>query len=198
MANIHGFHSVGDSIIKFLDSTYPDTEEGMPTCAFELLSSGELADDPGEDNRLTLYIYRVTYNEYLRNSNMVRADNKQDIPLSLDLHFMISVWSNSAADEHTICAWVMRQLYSHPILDISSLTEDGGWQADEIIQIIPAELSNEDLMRIWDALSPNYRLSVSYIARSVRIETDNLEEGRPVVATRYDYSQKKKSELSDA
>ena len=60
-----------------------------------------------------------------------------------------------------------------------------------MIQIIPAELSNEDLMRIWDALTPSYRLSISYIARSVRIEPDVLQENKPVVATRYDYMPKK-------
>jgi hypothetical protein len=39
-------------------------------------------------------------------------------------------------------------------------------------------------MRIWDALEPSYRLSVSYIARVVRIDGD-ASRGLPVVATRY-------------
>jgi len=198
MANIHGFHSVGDSIIKFLHSTYPDTDVGMPSCQFQLISSGELAEEPDDDTRLTLYIYRVTYNEHLRNSAMSRVNKQTSIPLSLDLHFMISIWSNSPVAEHTICAWVMHQLHNHPIMDISSLTEDGGWQADEVIQIIPAELSNEDLMRVWDALAPNYRLSVSYIARSVRIESPPVVEGKPVVATRYAYSDKKSEGTNNA
>jgi len=198
MANIHGLHSVGDSIIKFLHSTYPDTDDGMPSCQFQLISSGELAEEPGDDTRLTLYIYRVTYNEHLRNSTMARINNQRGIPLSLDLHFMISIWSDSPVAEHTVCAWVMQQLHNHPILDVSSLTEDGGWQADEVIQIIPAELSNEDLMRIWDALAPNYRLSISYIARSVRIEPEALVESQPVVATRFNYSEKALEEVNDA
>jgi hypothetical protein len=53
-----------------------------------------------------------------------------------------------------------------------------------VIQIISAELSNEDMMRIWDTLKPSYRLSVAYIARVVRIEGDEVEDARPVVATR--------------
>jgi hypothetical protein len=36
-------------------------------------------------------------------------------------------------------------------------------------------------MRIWDALDPGYRLSVSYIARVVPIYPTGLPPGRPVV-----------------
>jgi len=197
MANVNSFHSVGDSLIRFLDNRYPHDDDNMPSCQFELTSSGELAGDIDDTTKLTLYVYRVTFNEHVRNSARPRLSGVPTVPLSLDLHFMLSVWSNSAAEEHTICAWAMQQLYTHPIMDISSLTTDGGWQADEYIQIIPAELSNEDLMRIWDALAPNYRLSVSYIARTVRIDPDEVAGIPPVVATRFDYSEKAEEEVSD-
>ena len=59
-----------------------------------------------------------------------------------------------------------------------------------MIQLIPAELSTEDIMRIWDALEPSYRLSVSYIARVVRIDSTRVEQVRPVVATRFSYEDK--------
>jgi hypothetical protein len=42
-------------------------------------------------------------------------------------------------------------------------------------------------MRIWDAIAPFYRLSVSYIARVIRIDADESETGLPVVATRQQY-----------
>ena len=104
---------------------------------------------------------------------------------------MLSIWADSAAAEHTICAWVMRQLHQHPIMDVSSLTEEGGWSPDDVVHIIPAELSNEDLMRIWDAIAPYYRLSVSYIARVVRIEVDEVGVDLPVISTQFEYGQEK-------
>ena len=76
-----------------------------------------------------------------------------------------------------------------PILDASSLSPEAGWGANEVIQIIPAELSTEDVMRIWDALDPPYRLSVSYIARLVRLDPDAQQHARPVVATRFAYGE---------
>jgi hypothetical protein len=81
----------------------------------------------------------------------------------------------------------MRQLYQFPVLDASSLSPEAGWASDEIIQIIPAELSTEELMRIWDALEPAYRVSVAYIARLVRIDPDTLLDSVPVVASRFTY-----------
>ena len=42
-------------------------------------------------------------------------------------------------------------------------------------------------MRIWDALIPPYRLSVSYIARMVRIDSERIPDGLPVVASRLSF-----------
>ena len=42
-------------------------------------------------------------------------------------------------------------------------------------------------LRIWDALDPAYRLSVSYIARLVRLDPDAQQHTRPAVATRFAY-----------
>ncbi len=59
---------------------------------------------------------------------------------------------------------------------------------------MPAELSTEDVMRIWDAIEPAYRLSASYVARVVRIEPDeDLESFAPVVARRDLYGRRRRS-----
>jgi hypothetical protein len=78
----------------------------------------------------------------------------------------------------------MHEIYRHPVLDASSLSPEAQWGAGEVIQLVPAELTNEDIMRIWDALEPTYRLSVSYIARMVRIDEVDETGGNRVVAVR--------------
>lgn len=188
MANVHSIHSVGASLVTFLRNAYPaDLEEDHP-CDFSLFSSGDLADIGNIGTTVSLYLYRITMNEHLRGARHVGAPIDAVPPLSVDLHYLISVWADSATAEHVISAWVARELYSHPILDISSLSSDGGWSPEDVVQIIPAELSNEDLMRIWDALAPNYRLSFTFIARSVRIDVQQAATGAPVAATRHVYS----------
>ena len=60
----------------------------------------------------------------------------------------------------------------------------------EIPWHLGAELTTEDVMRIWDALDPAYRISVSYVARVVRLDPDQ-DTGPlpPVVAARFAYGE---------
>lgn len=193
MANVFAFHSVGHSITTFLRNTYPERVDGraMPECSFDVVSSGELAGDVSDATRITLYLYRVTVNEHSRQTRPARSLRAEPASLGLDLHFLMTAWAGNALAEHTMLAWAVRQLHLFPILDASSLSPEAGWGRDEVIQVIPAELSTEDVMRIWDALDPAYRLSVSYIARPVRLDpdTDTGEDGRRVVATRFAYGE---------
>ena len=188
MANIFAVHSVGSSIATFLRNTYPQQLAGrnMPTCSFELTSSGQLAGDISETTQVTLYLYRITVNEHSRQTRRSAAPTESFVPLGLDLHYLLTAWAANPLDEQVTLAWAIRQLHQYPVLDASSLSPEAGWGSDEVIQIIPAELTTEDVMRIWDALDPAYRISMSYVARLVRLDPDrDISEYRPVVAGRF-------------
>ncbi len=184
MANLHAVHDVGNSLITFLRNTYPESLRDDHSCTFSLMSSSEMVDLSNAGTTLSLYLYRVTINEFMRNS---RQQNGITIPLSLDLHYLLTIWADSALVEHTILTWAMNQIYLNPILNVSILQPDAGWQPNDVVQVIPEEISNEDVMRIWDTLEPAYRLSFPYVARTVRIEPDEIPDSRAVVATRFDY-----------
>jgi hypothetical protein len=189
MANVLAIHSVGHSIATFLRNTYPATVAGraMPACDFAQISSGELAGTLDDATRITLYLYRITVNEYGRQQRPGQMSAEQQAPLGLDLHYLLTAWAGTAQDEQISLAWAMRQLYQYPILDASSLSPEPGWGSDEVIRIVPSELPTEEMMRIWDALDPSYRLSVSYVARLVRLDPDTLTNVQPVLATRFAY-----------
>lgn len=190
MANVFAVHSVGSSIATFLRNTYPQQVAGraMPACTFELTSSGQLAGDISESTHITLYLYRITVNEHSRQTRRSTAQPDSFVPLGLDLHYLLTAWAPSPLDEQVTLAWSMRQLHQYPVLDASSLSPEAGWESDEVIQIIPSELTTEEITRIWDALDPAYRISVSYVARLVRLDPDQPGgEYRPVVAARFGY-----------
>ena len=191
MANVFGIHSVGNSIVTFLRNTYPQDLAGrqMPDCEFALVSSGELEGNQEKTTRVTLYLYRVTLNEHARQARPSTSPQDKAASLGLDLHYLLTAWGSTTEDEHVTLAWTMRQLHLYPILDASSLSPEADWAGDEVVQIIPAELSTEDIMRIWDALDPAYHISVSYIARLVRLDPDSPQEERRVVASRYAYGE---------
>jgi hypothetical protein len=186
MANVLAVHSVGNSIVAYLRNSYPSDIAGrpMPACSFDLVSCGQLAGDVEESTRITLLLHRVTVNEHGRQSRAAGAGRAGPAPLSLDLHYLLTAWAATPLDEQVTFAWALRQLHQHPVLDASVLSPEAGWARDEVIQIVPAELTTEDMMRIWDALDPSYRLSATYVARLVRLDPDEFAEFRPVVARR--------------
>jgi hypothetical protein len=191
MANVLAIHSVGSSLVTFLKNSYPAALKDEFDLDFTLLSTGELARKGAEPTGVvSLMLYRLTANEHLRTARRGNEPLDTSIPLSLDLHYLLSVWTDNAAAEQTVLTWAMQQLHQRPVLDVSSLSPEAGWTPNDAIHIVPAELSNEDLMRIWDALDPAYRLSVSYIARVVRVDGPVIPAPRPVVATRFVFSGK--------
>lgn len=190
MANLLAIHSVGGSVITYLRTSYPEDLRKKLSCEFRLLSSGELDKTAVDDTTVTLFLYRVTMNEHLRNLSQRANFLPGRAPLALDLHYLLTVWAGSALAEQAILAWAMRQLHNHPVLDISSLSAEAEWKSGDIVQLIPIDLTTDDMMRIWDALDAPYRLSVPYVARVVRIDPDSSPEFSPVVATRFSLSNK--------
>ncbi|HRI13124.1 MAG TPA: DUF4255 domain-containing protein [Verrucomicrobiota bacterium] len=199
MANVFALRSVVTSLAITLRNAYDASplRTSLPRpFGFDPISSGQLAMDEStsdgavDSDRVTLFVHRVGVNPHLRTSGRVLNRDMDPLPLSLDVHLLFSIWTNSPEDELTVLAWLMRELHLHPILDSATLNNDAAWEGDEVVQLIPEELSTEDMMRLWDALTPSYRLSVSYIARVVRIDPDTLNRLLPpVVASRFDYQE---------
>ncbi len=194
MANVQAVYSVGSSLERYLNHVFRTSPPpGLPkTTAIKLFSSGEMTDQEAHsDPMLSLYLYRITQDEHLRtlgNGDPLRYR----VPLSVNLHYLMTVWSKSAQTEQLLMAWAMREIYMHPVLDSSALGSEAAWAPDDIIHIIPAELSNEDIMRTWDSLGVGYRLSVSYIARVVRIDPEDraVPDTLPVVASRLGFGRR--------
>ncbi len=192
MTNPRAIHAVGASLVSYLNKAFEISGQALtdvPACKVRLLSSGDLTkiDDVLDLPALTLYLYRITVNEHARNVRRPNGASGQGIPLSVDLHYLLTAWADSAQEEHTTLAWAMREIYMHPVLDAAALNAEADWDPADAIQIAPSELNLEDMLRIWDALEPSYRLSVSYIARLVRVDPDRTPDHQPVVATRFGY-----------
>lgn len=195
MANIAAIRSVGTSLTAFLNRAYGrsvfPTGVAKPECTFALKSIGDERAQaiPPSDTAVTvlIFLYRVSINHHLR--NVGRTDSTaRPVPFSVDLHYLFSFWAGSGENEQLALAWTMRELHQTPVLDGSILTREAAWAPEDIIQLIPEEITNEDLMRIWEALKPDYHLSLSYIARVVRIDPDETAADRHVVATRFNYA----------
>ena len=188
MANFRAVYSVGKAIADYLDQSYPDELKNQQAfkCTFRVVSSAEVATEEANnlDKTVSVFLHRITRNEQLRSPSRIVGRPDQQPTLFLDLHYLITYWGTSAEAEQTILGWVMQQLESSPVFDASILAKNADWDIAETMQLIPANLSLEDILRIWDALGPKYRLSVAYIARFVRVDRTVAAAG-PVVASRF-------------
>jgi hypothetical protein len=188
MGNIFSVHSVGSSIITRLRNAYPQELRDEIDCDFALFSSKDMHD--GNDLTTTtvaLYLYRITMDQHLRGRERITPDQGRNTPLALDLHYLFTIWTTSVYHEQSVMAWLMRELYQYPVLDRSALMPEAEWRPDDIIHLIPSELTTEDIMRVWEGLGAAYRLSFSYIARVVRIDVTPEPENPPVIVKRFGY-----------
>jgi Pvc16 N-terminal domain len=190
LADYTAIYSVGNSLAQYLGNSFPPALKQLhPSVKFQLVASSQIAeeDQTNLDQVVTIFLHRITINENFRAATQILDEPNKKPVLFLDLHYLITYWGTDPQAEQTILGWTMLQLQSTPILDNSILTPSTIWDPKETIQLVPADLSLEDILRIWDALGPKYRLSVSYIARVVRIDT-GITPGAPVVATRFTYA----------
>ena len=67
------------------------------------------------------------------------------------------------------------EVLNGPLLDSS-----GGWTAGEDVQVCLEDLTTEDVMRTFDSLPADYKLSVCYLARIVRIDSPVNQRHLPV------------------
>ena len=205
MANLRAIDSLVVSLARWLKNSYdnarrpapeggdhaflPENFDFVPVSSSALSREDFPGDQTGGAKQVSIYLYRASIDPHLRNAGRTQSPEMSPVPLSLHLHLLFSLWSENPSDDHLVLAWLMRELHLHPVLDAAVLNVEAGWAADEVVHLIPSELSNEDMMRLWDALTPSYRLSVSYVARIVRIDPDESTDAAPVVATRFQYGE---------
>jgi hypothetical protein len=189
MGNHLAIYSFSQSLVDFLGQSYtafratPDSG-GVPAVSFDLLSAADFNSDKDIKNQVTLYLHRIALNQHLRNSKGPQSLG----PIGLDLHFLLTVWLDGARDEQAVLGWAIRELHYHSFLDRGSLSAEAGWAVDEAISLVPAELSAEDMARLWEMARRGYRLSFPFLARIVRLGRTVPDETTPAAARRFSYT----------
>ncbi len=136
-----------------------------------ILGNRELADKPSK-NQIGLYLHRVSVDPIGRNRYISSTDLGQQAQpeLPVNLHLLLIAWTHLGANEGLLIGWAMQHIGSALTLDISHMSvSDESWRSQEQVQMIPEEMSTENLLRIWDALPQDYLLSVPYLIKTLRV-----------------------------
>lgn len=185
MATYRAVTGVLTALKDVLDARISDLAAEMTNPSVVLLGSQQLRDDP-TGNMLGIYLHRISVDPYGRNRYLPpqRPGNAPRPELPVNLHILLVGRSLSASAEITLVAWAMQSIGAAMELDATHMAAiDPNWSSQERLQIIPEEMSTEDLMRVWDSLPGDYRLSSPYLVKTLRLEpVDPVTQGPPVTS----------------
>jgi len=188
MASFRGVHAVMQSLESSLQRSLPTAwQQGTINARVRLLGSAQMAAALS-GNFLGLYLHRITVDPYGRNRPLppLSATNSvRQAELPVNLHFLMIANGSSADIEADLMSWGMIALANEVHLDLSLLGDhDPEWGRQEQVAIVPAEMSDEDLMRLWDQFEADYTLTVPYVMRTVRLRLRGEESVGPDIGTR--------------
>lgn len=192
MATFQAIETISDVLVRLLQASHDPEDFDGQRLDFATYRGDDFRSQGGSTNAVStgvsLFLYRVVVNGAVRNPpGRRRASGEKDkSKLPLDLHYLFTVWAGSATMQHRIVGWLMRTLETTPIVPSGVLhgARSDVFEPEESIEIVVNDLTNEDLFRIWDVLGASYRLSVPYLVRNVRIETEESVASGPAVQRR--------------
>jgi hypothetical protein len=176
VAGFAAIAAAGKSIERILNAAFLDTQpiDGQKTHAilvrttdFEDTNVATAIGVPA----LSIYLYRADFNKTMRAAWSGVGSQDGFGHLVLDLHYLLTAWADNAEFEHRIIGRTMQVLETTPVLGGPLLDVSGGWAPAETVSLILEEISTEAVMRTFDSLPTDYRLSIPYIARMVRIDS---------------------------
>ena len=186
MAGFAGIAATGKSIERLLNAAFAE-EEPVPgkktravlvrTADFDEQNVGTNIGSPA----LSVFLYRVETSKVMRPA-WSAVGSLDGVPhLALDLHFLLTPWADNAEFEQRILGKAMQCLESTPLLSGPLLHPSANWAVNESVQVIAEDLPPESMLRAFDSLPTDFRLSVPYVARVVRI--DGRENPTPPATT---------------
>ncbi|SDS77316.1 Protein of unknown function [Actinopolymorpha singaporensis] len=169
-----------------LDAADPDAFRARPTARIvrtdDFANIGGSASSPIRYPTLSIFCYRVDLNHVMRPPWSAVASVDGSVHLPLDIHLLLTPWDSDPEAELRILGATLQCLEQHPVLSGPSLHPLGRWTAGEAVQILNEDLVTEDVLRTFDTLPSDFRLSVSYCVRIARIDAP-AEPDHPDVTT---------------
>jgi hypothetical protein len=135
-------------------------------------------------NRLSLWLYQITENEFAKNQPPVRSNGPESAsfpPLALNLFYLVTPFAPSGEADHILLGKTMQVLYDNAVVLLREMQVPPEDRYAEELRIIFSRLTLEELTRVWEALREPYRLSVCYQIRITRIDSLRMPSTARVV-----------------
>jgi uncharacterized protein DUF4255 len=150
-----------------------------------------------ETSQINLFLYLVTPNPGWRNEQLPSRDGTGRLrltnpPLALDLHYLLSVYSNGDLHAEILLGYAMQLLHEMPVLTrdsirmalnpspdvgtalppaLRALADSGLEDQIELIKLTPQYLNTEEMSKLWTAMQSHFRPTAAYAASVVLIQS---------------------------
>ncbi len=195
MASYRAIGATCEAVIRLLQQSWQPALFDGANLQFQVYRTKNFAAPM--DVGVSLFLYRVLVNNTQRTppARPGPAGKLFRTQLPLDLYFLLTPWAKEASLEQEILGWMMRTIEDYPTLSSGLLNSllPNVFAAEETVEVVPGQLSNEELFRIWDVLPNDFQVSVPYVARIVRIDSElERREGGPVLIRELDFGKHEK------
>jgi hypothetical protein len=184
--------AVGRSLERLLTACFAEQPVPVPGStttavlarAEDMKNGGDVIAPPA----LSIFLYKVDVNKTMRAawSGVGSVDGRAH--LALDLHYLLTPWAENAVFEHLILGRTLQCLEDTPILSGPLLyatpvaNTNAAWAPNEGVQLVHEELTTDTVLRTFDSLPIDYKISLPFVARVVRLDGRRLAEATNVTA----------------
>lgn len=189
MAGYRALAAAGRSIVELLNRRFAEVVSApLKAVLAGTVDFDKVNSDPMAVIRypaISVYCYRVSVDRETRPAWSAVA-NVDGIPrLPLRMHLLIAAWDSVVENELEWLGLTAQVLESESILTGPLLDPTGDWELGDAVQIVADDLALDSMSEAFQALTTDYRLSLPYLVRVIRIDgrPEPTDEGVATIAT---------------
>jgi hypothetical protein len=186
MSSSLAISAVTETLRKLLDDAINADPAVDPNSDEELAGTAVTVRPPDRartnvnGRQLNLFLYQTDINAAWRNQEIpgnTRPGESPRPPLPLNLHYLLTAFCPDEEEliAHRLLGRAMSILHDTPVLDRQlirdAMADNDLYEQFERIRISPQPLNLEELTRLWGMFQTQYRISATYLATVVLIES---------------------------
>lgn len=156
-----------------------------------LESPAEHQENSTDPALLSVYLYRITEDPYMKNRGAVEGNGGKvrKPPMSLDLYYLITPLLKAPRDQQIVLGKVLQVFYDHPTLEGADLSGTLA-TTNEVVRVIFNTVPLQEVSWVWQALETPYRLSVTYTVRVTLLDSTVEQAQQRVLSRNIRYAEK--------
>jgi hypothetical protein len=156
-----------------------------------LESPAEHAENSSDPALLSVYLYRITEDPYMKNRGNVEGTGgkSRKPPMALDLYYLITPLLKAPRDQQIVLGKILQVFYDRPSLlgpDLSGSLATSG----EVVRAVFNTVPLQEVSWVWQALETPYRLSVTYTVRVTLLDSTQEQAQQRIISKQSIFAEK--------